>query len=189
MKRIFFIYLILFLSLLLDPLYAQDLIYNKSVTGVCYAGNKTTRVYIPPPEKFLKNRGSKRGGSITVYYSGFSTPAEEAFEYAISILETMLPVGTTVVASWEKIDNASVLANSSVTAVVGGWAIDAFKPLALYPVALAEKIAGKNLNSDLEGDISLTVNSAVNWYLGTNGNVPENQYDFVTVVLHELWIL
>lgn len=189
MTRLSFIYLSLF-SLIVIPVHAQELIYNKSITGVCYAGNKTSRIYIPPPEKFLKDRGAKGGGTITVYYSGFSTPAEMAFEYAISILESILPAGTTttVIASWEKIDNTGVLANSSVTGVVGGWAIDAFKPLTLYPVALAEKIAGVSLNSDLGGDVVITVNNTVNWYLGTDGKIPagSGKYDLVTVILHEM---
>lgn len=188
MNKPLLINIILFLFLSVHTIHAQELIKNKSVTGVCYAGNKTKRTFVPPPEKFLKNAGAKGGGSITVYYTGFTTQAVEAFEYAVSILEILLPAGTrtTVLTSWEKIETSGVLANSSVTALAGGWAIDAFKPLALYPVSLAEKIAGKELNSDLEGDITLTINSTVNWYLGTNGNVPEGQYDFVTVVLHEL---
>ena len=190
MKRSILIYLVLFLFLFVHPAHAQELIYNKSVTGVCYAGNKTTRIFVPPPEKFLKNAGSKGGGSITVYYTGFTAQTKEAFEYAVSILETMLPAGTktTVLANFGKIENASVLGNSSVTAIVGGWAIDAYKPLAYYPVALAEKIAGISLNSDLNGDIIMNLNSSVNWYLGIDGKIPVNssQYDLVTVILHEM---
>ena len=58
--------------------------------------------------------------------------------------------------------------------------------MALYPVALAEKIAGKSLNDSLEADITLRINSSVNWYLGTDGNTPRQKYDLVTVVLHEI---
>ena len=188
MNKPFLINILLSSCLIINSINAQELIYNKSVTGVCYAGNKTTRIYIPPPQRFLKNDRSKGGGSITVYYTGYSTEAMEAFEYAVSILEVLLPADTktTVLTSWVRIETSGVLANSSVTAIAGGWAIDALNPLALYPVSLAEKIAGRSLNSDLEGDITLAVNSSVNWYLGTDGNVPVGKYDFVTVVLHEL---
>ncbi|MCK7531685.1 MAG: hypothetical protein MZV63_11980 [Marinilabiliales bacterium] len=43
--------------------------------------------------------------------------------------------------------------------------INALKPWAVYPVALAEKIAGESLNEDLEGDIEFNINSSINWYL------------------------
>ncbi len=95
-------------------------------------------------------------------------------EHAASILETMLPADTklTIIARWEKISNTGVLGNSRITGYAAGWAIDALNPMAYYPVALAEKIAEESLNDDLEGDIELTINSSVNWYLGTDGNTP-----------------
>ncbi|HUX97747.1 MAG TPA: T9SS type A sorting domain-containing protein [Bacteroidales bacterium] len=190
MKRFLSICLILLFSFISHLLHAQDLIYNKSVTGVCYAGTKTSRIFIPPPEKFLRNKGNKGGGTITVYYYGFNTETRTAFDYAISILETMLPADTktTVLAYWQDIQTTGVLGNSTVTAIAGGWAIDAFKPFAFYPVALAEKIAGKSLNSDQQGDIIMTLDSKKDWYLGTDGKVPVNsrKYDLVTVILHEM---
>ena len=170
------------------PLRSQDLIKNSSVTGVCYAGNKINKFYIPPPDEFFRKAGSKSGASITIYYTGFSSQAITAMEYAASILRKLLPPDTkfTIKASWEKISTTGILAQSSITGYAGGWGINALNPLSLYPVALAEKIAGKSLNSDPEGDIILTVNSSINWYLGTDGQTPVQKYDLVTVVLHEI---
>ncbi len=170
------------------PLIAQDLIKNSSVTGVCYASNKVNKFYIPPPAEFFRKAGSKNGGSIIIYYTGFSTQAKAAMEYAASILEKLLPADTkfTVNASWEKISTAGVLAHSTITGYAGGWTIDALDPLSLYPVALVEKITGVSLNTDLQGDISLAVNSSINWYLGTDGQVPAQKYDLITVALHEI---
>ncbi len=167
---------------------AQVVIKNSSVTGVCYAGSKVTKVYIPPPASFFKKGETEGGASITVYYTGFSKPAKAAIEYAASILRTLLPADTklTILASWERISSPGVLAQSSTTGYVGGWAIDALNPYAYYPVALAEKIAGESLNTDQEGDISLAVNSSANWYMGTDGNTPQSMYDLVTVALHEI---
>ncbi len=178
--------LLIFNSVL--PLRAQDLIKNSSVTGVCYAGKKVNKFYIPPPDAFFRKGGSKNGGSITVYYSGFSTQAKTAFEYAASILKVMLPSDAklTVNANWEKISTSGVLAQSTITGFYGGAGIDALNPLVYYPVALAEKIAGRSLNDDLQGDISLAVNSSINWYLGTDGQTPVQKYDLVTVVIHEM---
>ncbi len=53
--------------------------------------------------------------------------------------------------------------------------IDALHPWAIYPVALAEKIAGEPLNGDIEGDIELNVNSSVTGIYGTDGNISDTQ--------------
>ena len=109
-------------------------------------------------------------------------------EYAKSILESMLPADAkvTILASWEKISTVGVLGNSSVTGYAWGRWIDALNPMALYPVALAEKIAGKNLNDDAQGDMTLRINNIMPWYLGVDGQTPDNKYDLITVVLHEI---
>jgi hypothetical protein len=167
---------------------SQDLISNRSITGVCYAGNKVKRIYIPPPKSFLTRSDSKGGGKITVAYSGFSAEARTALEFAVNILESVLPsdVKVNVKASWTRISSAGVLGNSSITGFATGWGIDALDPIAYYPVTVAEKIAGKSLNEDYEADVELVLNSSAKWYLGTDGNTPTSKYDLVTVVLHEL---
>jgi hypothetical protein len=188
MKNLWIFYTGLIFITSAPGLNAQELIKNTHITSTCYAGNKVKRVYIPPPEEFYKKRGQKGGASITFNYTGFSATGITAMEWAGSILETILPsdVHITVVATWMNISPAGILANSTTTGFVGGWSIDAWKPWAIYPVALAEKIAGKSLNEDSNGDIELNINSSVNWYLGTDGNVPPNKYDLITVVIHEL---
>jgi hypothetical protein len=188
-KGIFLIFILIFFFPVI-PAYSQKLVPNTTISGVCYAGNKITRIYIPPPDEFFRKSGSKGGGSITVYYSGFTNTAKTAVEYAKSILEKLLPEGTkiTMIASWEKINTAGVLGNTVITGYAAGAWIDALNPRAYYPVALAEKIAGVSLNTEAEGDLVLRINSSMNWYLGTDGNIPPNsqKYDLVTVVLHEI---
>ena len=188
MKKRHFLHIVLFIITSFLPLQAQKLISNSAITGVCYAGNKVNRIYIPPPDEFYKKGGSKSEGSITIYYTGFSSQAVTAMEYAASILKTMLPADTklTILASWEKITTTGVLAHSTVTGYALGGEVDALNPLVIYPVALAEKIAGESLNEDVQGDISLAVNSSINWYLGTDGQTPTFKYDLVTVALHEI---
>ena len=186
--KILSVSLAIFLIVSILPVRSQDRVYNSSITAVCYAGNKTKRIYIPPPEAFLKKSGTKSGGSVKIYYTGFTSQGETAMEYAKSILETMLPADTklTILASWEKISTAGVLANCSPTYFVKGSIIDALNPKVYYPIALAEKIAGKSLDDDLEGDLTLRINNSMNWYLGTDGNTPALKYDLVTVALHEI---
>lgn len=188
MKNIFFILSGLCFILSVLTAEGQNFKHNSSVTGVCYAGKNVRKIYIPPPEEYFKKSGTKSGGSITVYYTGFSSQAILAFEKAVSILKTMLPSDTkmTIKAIWEKNSNDKVLGNSVITGYAAGWSIDALNPLAFYPVSLAEKIAGQSLNNDADGDLELRINSSISWYLGTDGQTPTNKYDLVTVVLHEV---
>jgi hypothetical protein len=180
----------LFLLLLLPSarLHSQEFVSNKSVTGVCYAGTRVNKIYVPPPKGFSDRAGAKGLADITVSYTGFSTEAKNAVEYAVNILESVLPadVKLNIKASWTKISTSGVLGNSSITGFAAGWGIDAFDPLAYYPVTVAEKIAGRSLNEDWEADVELVLNSNAKWYFGTDGNTPVTKYDLVTVVIHEL---
>ena len=59
---------VVFLFLFAFPfsnLRAQGLIFNRSITGICYAGNKINKVYIPPPKSFSTKSGSKGAGVIS----------------------------------------------------------------------------------------------------------------------------
>jgi len=188
MKKLILIFSALVFILTVSEINAQKLINKPLFTGSTYASDKVNRIFIPPPPEFLKKQGKTGGATIDFYYNGFTATAKNAVEHAASILESLLPddVHITVVANWKSISTAGVLANSSSTGYSIGLGIDALHPWAVYPVALAEKIAGEPLNGDIEGDIELNVNSSVNWYYGTDGNCPTLRYDLVTVVLHEM---
>lgn len=55
-----------------------------------------------------------------------------------------------------------------------------------YPIAVANGIAGTDLEPD-DSDIIANFNSNyANWYFGTDGNPAWNEYDFTTVILHEV---
>ena len=63
-KRNIFLLTLLFLSVF--PLNAQKLIRNTLITGVCYAGDKVNRIYIPLLKSFTGNAGMK-GGAVSYY--------------------------------------------------------------------------------------------------------------------------
>ena len=189
MKRIFLLFIGLIFTVSALQIHSQELRPNHRITGVTYAGTKVNRIYIPPPKEYMLKKDSKGGGNVTVFYTGFSADAKKAVEFAVTILETLLPpdANIKVNASWTQISTNGVLGNSRITGFAGGWGINALEPFAFYPVTIAEKIAGQRLNEDTEGDIELVLNSTANWYLGTDGNTPSQRYDLVTVVLHELF--
>lgn len=54
-----------------------------------------------------------------------------------------------------------------------------------YATALANSIAGQELNPG-EADMDVYLNSAVDWYMGTDGAPPPGRHDLVTVALHEI---
>jgi len=168
-------------------LHSQDLLKNSRITGVCYAGNKVKRIYIPPPKSFFQNEALKGNrGSITVYYTDVPAWGRTVVNYAVSILESLLPPDTKITAMVTAASMTSgVLANSSPGAFADGRDIDALYPDAYYPLALAEKIYGEELNHEMSGDIYININTDVNWYVGTDGNTPITQYDLLTVIIHE----
>lgn len=188
MRKIGLLISFFILIIAVPDLAGQELIYNRSITGVCYAGSRINKVYIPPPKSFYALSDAKGGGKITVTYTGFSSEVKAAVDYAVSILESMLPsdLNMNIRASWTKISTEGVLGNSAITGFAPGWSIDALDPMAFYPVTVAEKIAGRSINEDWEADVELVLNSNAKWYFGTDGNTPVTRYDLVTVVIHEL---
>ena len=138
-----------------------------------------------PPKEFLLN--APQTANITVTYVGsWSAEAQAAFEYAVSIWETQItsPIEIKVEASWENL-GPGILGGAGAenlfrdfpnAPVAGTW----------YPVALANKLAGSDLDPTA-GDIGATFNSGFAcWYFGTTGSTPAGLYDFVSVVLHEI---
>ncbi len=54
-----------------------------------------------------------------------------------------------------------------------------------YAVALANQLAGTDLNGT-DFEIDANVNSQITWYFKGDTNVPANQFDFVSTMLHEV---
>jgi hypothetical protein len=54
-----------------------------------------------------------------------------------------------------------------------------------YPSCLANAIAGVELHPG-ESDMDIVMAADVNWYFGTDGNPGSQQFDFVSVLLHEI---
>ncbi|NJN12356.1 MAG: hypothetical protein HC815_32110, partial [Richelia sp. RM1_1_1] len=126
--------------------------------------------------------------TINVNYHGFSQQAKNAFEYVVDIWEGWIKsdIPMQVNAYWEDLSpyGSNILGAASPYSFTRNFT-GATKENTYYPIALANHLAGKDLNGD-KPEIEIYLNSNFSkWYLGTDGNTPTTQYDFTTVVLHE----
>lgn len=123
------------------------------------------------------------GGSDLVPWP---TAARQAFNHAVRIWETLLNGTQTIEinAYWSTNVAPGVLGFSSPDMsyrdyasfpVAGTW----------YAVALANEFEGSDLNG-IDPEMNTTYNADFAWYFGTDGNPGAGEYDFVTVVLHEI---
>ena len=156
---------------------------------VCYASPESYHSFVHPPAEYLQKlkAGSLRSAAINVTYIGFPQKAQEAFQYAVDIWQTLIdsPVPIHLTATWE------ILASN----VLGSCGpSDYFKNFnsteiwnCYYPVSIIEKMLGEEVNGANQPDMEASFNKDfANWYLETDGNTPSDKYDFTSVVLHEL---
>ncbi|MBT2558744.1 T9SS type A sorting domain-containing protein [Hymenobacter sp. ISL-91] len=156
---------------------------------ICYARPESMHTQLPPPAAYLEQQRSGRrvnGAKIEVTYTGFSPEAQAAFQYAVDIWQSVLisPVTIRVNANWTTL-GTNVLGSAGPTAYYRDLN-GATRAGVLYPVALAEKISGQDLNLPTDPDITTRFNSSFNWYYGLDMKTPSGKHDLVSVVLHEL---
>jgi hypothetical protein len=137
--------------------------------------------FVPPPTILPL---SERAATINVTYTGFSTEAQIAFQYAVDIWESLINSNRiiNIDATWAPADpnNLGSAGASSYWPNFSG----APNGNTYYPQALAESICNCSLANP---DINANFNSnRTDWYFGTDGNTPAGEYDFVSVVLHEI---
>ena len=164
---------------------------------ICFAKPEDQNTIVPPPAAYLQWKSNKiartNATTFQVEYVDFPIDAKEGFQKAVDIwstlLETEVPIHIRAV--WRVIEDGAGSSNNVLGSASPGTFIRDFdgaqQALTWYPVALAEKMAGKELN-DADGvDIFAQFNSAYpNWNFATNGLIQVGKIDFVTVVLHEI---
>ncbi len=189
--------IILFLALLLVVLIVSGSFASPAVdAGARLGGGPSLEIMAgdglarPSPHRFSEDYllAAPETANITVVYSGtWSAPAQTAFQFAVDIWETQItsPVTIQVVAEWRNLGNPLILGSARAfdymrdftgAPVAGTW----------YPYPLANKLAGSDLDP-VNPDIEASFNSArSDWYFGTDGTPPFNEFDLVSVVLHEI---
>jgi len=127
-----------------------------------------------------------RNSQFIVTYSGFPEEAKAAFQRAVDIWEYLVysDVPIRVYAEWQNL-GSNILGSANTSNFLmnfdGARYVETY-----YPVALAEKLAGKPLNSDSVEDIYCRFNSTIPWHYGEPEDIKSGTFDFTTIVLHEL---
>ncbi len=115
-------------------------------------------------------------------------PAIAAFDFATQILSQSLSstIPVNVLLIWSTDLPMGSLASAGPSefvinfpnSVEGTW----------FPISLAEKIAGEAINNESNPDIVVNVNGLVNWYYDFENPtaISNTQFDFVSIILHEL---
>ena len=163
---------------------AQETATIEDDATINIALDEINKVYIAPEVSRLKS--AQAGCDMVVTYNNVTEEAKGAIEYAVALWESNISSDITI--------NLHFSMENLPSGVLGQGKPSAFlrnfrsAPLAgvYYPVALAEKIAGKEMNQSGDADIVCTFNNSMPWYFGTDGNTPVSKYDFVSAVLHEI---
>jgi hypothetical protein len=163
----------------------------KSAKGrvkVLRAGDYNSNTFIAAPREARALREGKAdllAAKFEVTYKDFTAEAKKAFQAAVDIWAVTLTTGVTIriSATWTKLGDR-VLGSAGATVNLSGFE-GAPKKDTWYPVALASKLAGKDLRVG-KPHISASFNSGFDWYFGTDGKCPAGKYDLMSVVLHEI---
>lgn len=126
--------------------------------------------------------------NITVNYLGdWPVEAEAAFEYATTIWEASL-------VSSQPIEVDAQFATLPAGALGGARAGDYYSFSSgngiflntFYPVAVVNALVDDDANGEDAEILASFSNDPSLWYYGTDGNPPNDKFDFVSVVLHEI---
>ena len=130
-------------------------------------------------------RAEQNGSFIVTYKGAFPEDAKTAFQYALDTwsryLDVTVPIR--VEANW-KVLGAGKLGTAGPTKLLSGF------PGApsghWYPIALANQIAGTDLDAKSVDITSNFASTQKSFYFGTDGRTPRGKFDFVSVVMHEI---
>ena len=129
---------------------------------------------------------------IVVNYTGFTPEAQAAFQRAVDIwastLMTTVPieidadfVSADDLENPEELENALAFARPSQS-----WAIAmANDQQVAVPIAIGNQLSNRDRDPD-KPDFAATVIDRGDWYFGLDGHPESDQFDLVSVVLHEI---
>ena len=137
---------------------------------------------------------SYRERALVLKFSGVPTRAKDAIRAAVNIWDEHLfiPVTFTLKFYWEDFEERESLAfarGGYDEDEEEGWLV-CFKHLddGCVPTTLGNQLANERIigKTDPDPEFEIHINEDADWYLGVDGNPGEDEFDLVTVLLHEI---
>ena len=154
--------------------------------SVNIALDEINRSFTPSEVNFSNLKSANTLKTFEVSYENFPEEAKEAFLYALSVWDQKITstIKIRVLAKWENLSN-NTLGEGKPAVFYRNFRGTPISNV-FYPVALAEKITGREINKSDEADIVCSFNKTASWYIGANGQTPASSYDFITAALHKI---
>ena len=146
--------------------------------------------YVPnytPRKKYIRKILKSKPATFIPTYNNVPADFVEAIEFAFDVVSDFI---ASEVPIYVNVSYESLGGNALASAGPGGFFSNfpgAVYYNTFYPVALAEKLAGKALNEDGESDLNISINSGQSrWNTIPNNPNIGNNYDLATTLIHEV---
>lgn len=175
---------VIFLAGFTTPSAAQSQVLVRPATqwGNVYAGPATSSPQSPKP----KVANLEKKAKIIVKFNNFPEWTKVQMQAAVDVwaanFESKVPIH--IEATWGRSSSYSVLGSARPGNYFANFA-GAPDPSLWYPSALANALAGKDLDGD-NPEMIITVNSLADWYRGGGVGPSKSEYDLQSVMLHEM---
>ena len=172
-------------SLVATSAQAQVRVRPSTVWGHTLAGTSAV-VTNATTSKSLPSANLEKLSKFAITYNSFPNWARAEVQSAINTwaVNFKSSVDITVSATWGRSANSDVLGSARPGSYFAGF-IGAPDSTLWYPSALANALAGKDLDRD-NPEIIIQVNSAANWNQRGDNKPRTTEYDLESVILHEV---
>jgi hypothetical protein len=172
-------------SLLAPTAQAQVRVRPSTVWGHTFAGNSAPAANATTSESSTSANLEKLS-KFAITYNSFPIWARAEVQAALDTWAANFKsaVDITVTATWGRSANSDVLGSARPGSYFAGF-IGAPDSTLWYPSALANALAGKDLDRD-NAEIIIQVNSTANWNERGDDKPRTTEYDLQSVILHEV---
>jgi hypothetical protein len=161
---------------------SQVLVRPATQWGNVYAAPATNSTQLPKP----KVANLEKKAKIIVKYNNFPEWTKLQVQAAVDVwaenFESKVPIY--IEATWGRSASFSILGSARPGSFFANF-VGAPDPSLWYPSALANALAGKDLDGD-NPEMIITVNSLADWYRGGGVGPSKTEYDLQSVMLHEM---
>lgn len=186
LKRVFALSITfaIFIAGLSSPASAKPQVLIRPATqwGNIYAGPATTTQSTPKPRVAYLETKAK----FVVKYNNFPEWAKAKVQAAVDVwaanFESKVPIY--IEATWGRAPSFEILGSARPGNYFSNFS-GAPDPSLWYPSALANALAGKDLDGD-SPEMFITINSLASWYQGGASGPSKSEYDLQSVILHEM---